>query len=144
MAKVTQVDFPPREIVSYTKETQTPVVTQEKEGESLFTFDRQSLKRMWSFSTVCFYTVTRWMRNIMMKGGNRKSVRKVHGVLWAYGLPMWLSLLWMWLACGSFPLPGQHADLHMWSMFHTACNFSPCAHCSCVLHWTLIAWLNFG
>lgn len=40
MAKVTQVDFPPREIVSYTKETQTPVVTQEKEGESLFTFDR--------------------------------------------------------------------------------------------------------
>uniref|UniRef100_H2V8L1 Dynein cytoplasmic 1 intermediate chain 2 n=1 Tax=Takifugu rubripes TaxID=31033 RepID=H2V8L1_TAKRU len=33
MAKVTQVDFPPREIVSYTKETQTPVVTQEKEGE---------------------------------------------------------------------------------------------------------------
>uniref|UniRef100_H2V8L0 Dynein cytoplasmic 1 intermediate chain 2 n=1 Tax=Takifugu rubripes TaxID=31033 RepID=H2V8L0_TAKRU len=31
MAKVTQVDFPPREIVSYTKETQTPVVTQEKE-----------------------------------------------------------------------------------------------------------------
>uniref|UniRef100_A0A674MSV9 Dynein cytoplasmic 1 intermediate chain 2 n=1 Tax=Takifugu rubripes TaxID=31033 RepID=A0A674MSV9_TAKRU len=33
MAKVTQVDFPPREIVSYTKETQTPVVTQEKEEE---------------------------------------------------------------------------------------------------------------
>lgn len=35
MAKVTQVDFPPREIVSYTKETQTPVVTQQKEGDSL-------------------------------------------------------------------------------------------------------------
>lgn len=35
MAKVTQVDFPPREIVSYTKETQTPVATQEKEGDSL-------------------------------------------------------------------------------------------------------------
>lgn len=34
MAKVTQVDFPPREIVSYTKETQTPVMTQQKEGES--------------------------------------------------------------------------------------------------------------
>uniref|UniRef100_H3C5N3 Dynein cytoplasmic 1 intermediate chain 2 n=1 Tax=Tetraodon nigroviridis TaxID=99883 RepID=H3C5N3_TETNG len=33
MAKVTQVDFPPREIVSYAKETQTPVVTQEKEEE---------------------------------------------------------------------------------------------------------------
>ena len=34
MAKVTQVDFPPRETVSYTKETQTPVVTQQKEGDS--------------------------------------------------------------------------------------------------------------
>ncbi|XP_033984798.1 cytoplasmic dynein 1 intermediate chain 2-like isoform X2 [Trematomus bernacchii] len=33
MAKVTQVDFPPRETVSYTKETQTPVVTQQKEAE---------------------------------------------------------------------------------------------------------------
>lgn len=33
MAKVTQVDFPPREIVSYTKETQTPVLTQTKEGD---------------------------------------------------------------------------------------------------------------
>lgn len=40
MAKVTQVDFPPREIVSYAKETQTPVVTQEKEGESLLTLAR--------------------------------------------------------------------------------------------------------
>lgn len=35
MAKVTQVDFPPRETVSYTKETQTPVMTQQKEGDSL-------------------------------------------------------------------------------------------------------------
>ncbi|XP_032845659.2 cytoplasmic dynein 1 intermediate chain 2 isoform X3 [Tyto alba] len=33
MAKITQVDFPPREIVTYTKETQTPVVTQPKEDE---------------------------------------------------------------------------------------------------------------
>uniref|UniRef100_A0A8C6VZJ5 Dynein cytoplasmic 1 intermediate chain 2 n=1 Tax=Nothobranchius furzeri TaxID=105023 RepID=A0A8C6VZJ5_NOTFU len=33
MAKVTQVDFLPRETVSYTKETQTPVMTQTKEGE---------------------------------------------------------------------------------------------------------------
>ncbi|XP_013856720.1 cytoplasmic dynein 1 intermediate chain 2 isoform X1 [Austrofundulus limnaeus] len=33
MAKVTLVDFPPREIVSYTKETQTPVMTQTKEEE---------------------------------------------------------------------------------------------------------------
>ncbi|XP_077435412.1 dynein, cytoplasmic 1, intermediate chain 2a isoform X2 [Vanacampus margaritifer] len=33
MAKVTQVDFPPRETVSYTKETQTPVITQQKEDE---------------------------------------------------------------------------------------------------------------
>lgn len=33
MAKITQVDFPPREIVTYTKETQTPIMTQPKEGE---------------------------------------------------------------------------------------------------------------
>ncbi|KAK2839786.1 hypothetical protein Q5P01_013526 [Channa striata] len=33
MAKVTQVDFPPREAVSYTKGTQTPVMTQQKEEE---------------------------------------------------------------------------------------------------------------
>ncbi|XP_004703802.1 cytoplasmic dynein 1 intermediate chain 2 isoform X9 [Echinops telfairi] len=33
MAKITQVDFPPREIVTYTKETQTPVVAQPKEDE---------------------------------------------------------------------------------------------------------------
>lgn len=46
MAKVTQVDFPPREIVSYTKETQTPVVTQEKEGECLFAFERLALHEL--------------------------------------------------------------------------------------------------
>lgn len=44
MAKVTQVDFPPRELVSYTKETQTPVLTQEKEGESLFTLEGSALR----------------------------------------------------------------------------------------------------
>uniref|UniRef100_A0A667ZKW0 Cytoplasmic dynein 1 intermediate chain 2 n=1 Tax=Myripristis murdjan TaxID=586833 RepID=A0A667ZKW0_9TELE len=33
MAKITHVDFPPRETVSYTKETQTPVMTQQKEEE---------------------------------------------------------------------------------------------------------------
>ena len=33
MAKITQVDFPPREIVTYTKETQTPVTAQPKEGK---------------------------------------------------------------------------------------------------------------
>ncbi|XP_075685557.1 cytoplasmic dynein 1 intermediate chain 2 isoform X1 [Rhinoderma darwinii] len=33
MAKITQVDFPPRETVTYTKETQTPIVAQENEGE---------------------------------------------------------------------------------------------------------------
>lgn len=33
MAKITQVDFPPREIVTYTKETQTPVTAQPKEDE---------------------------------------------------------------------------------------------------------------
>lgn len=44
MAKVTQVDFLPREIVSYTKETQTPVVTQEKEGECDFTLERPALR----------------------------------------------------------------------------------------------------
>uniref|UniRef100_A0AAQ5ZZQ9 Dynein, cytoplasmic 1, intermediate chain 2a n=1 Tax=Amphiprion ocellaris TaxID=80972 RepID=A0AAQ5ZZQ9_AMPOC len=39
MAKVTQVDFPPRETVSYTKETQTPVMTQSKEGDSHNVFE---------------------------------------------------------------------------------------------------------
>uniref|UniRef100_A0A8C7N9Y2 Dynein cytoplasmic 1 intermediate chain 2 n=1 Tax=Oncorhynchus kisutch TaxID=8019 RepID=A0A8C7N9Y2_ONCKI len=34
MAKITHVDFPPKETVSYTKETQTPVTTQQKEGEN--------------------------------------------------------------------------------------------------------------
>ncbi|XP_034283178.1 cytoplasmic dynein 1 intermediate chain 2 isoform X3 [Pantherophis guttatus] len=33
MSKITQVDFPPREMVTYTKETQTPVMTQPKEDE---------------------------------------------------------------------------------------------------------------
>uniref|UniRef100_A0A6Q2WWQ4 Dynein cytoplasmic 1 intermediate chain 2 n=1 Tax=Esox lucius TaxID=8010 RepID=A0A6Q2WWQ4_ESOLU len=33
MAKITHVDFPPKETVSYTKETQTPVQTQQKEEE---------------------------------------------------------------------------------------------------------------
>uniref|UniRef100_A0A8C7R3I8 Cytoplasmic dynein 1 intermediate chain 2 n=1 Tax=Oncorhynchus mykiss TaxID=8022 RepID=A0A8C7R3I8_ONCMY len=33
MAKITHVDFPPKETVSYTKETQTPVTTQQKEDE---------------------------------------------------------------------------------------------------------------
>ncbi|XP_033869849.1 cytoplasmic dynein 1 intermediate chain 2-like isoform X2 [Acipenser ruthenus] len=33
MGKITHVDFPPREVVSYTKETQTPVVTQQKEDD---------------------------------------------------------------------------------------------------------------
>ncbi|KAK2504902.1 hypothetical protein MC885_010255 [Smutsia gigantea] len=32
MAKIMQVDFPPREIVTYTKETQTPVMAQPKEA----------------------------------------------------------------------------------------------------------------
>ncbi|XP_052004529.1 dynein, cytoplasmic 1, intermediate chain 2a isoform X2 [Xyrauchen texanus] len=33
MAKMTHVDFPPKEVVSYTKETQTPTVTEQKEEE---------------------------------------------------------------------------------------------------------------
>uniref|UniRef100_A0A8C2UM67 Cytoplasmic dynein 1 intermediate chain 2 n=1 Tax=Chinchilla lanigera TaxID=34839 RepID=A0A8C2UM67_CHILA len=33
MAKITQVDFPPREIVTYTEETQTPIMAQPKEDE---------------------------------------------------------------------------------------------------------------
>uniref|UniRef100_A0A673M2R7 Cytoplasmic dynein 1 intermediate chain 2-like n=1 Tax=Sinocyclocheilus rhinocerous TaxID=307959 RepID=A0A673M2R7_9TELE len=33
MAKVTHVDFPPKEVVSYTKETQTPTMTEQKEEE---------------------------------------------------------------------------------------------------------------
>ncbi|XP_041433663.1 uncharacterized protein LOC431853 isoform X2 [Xenopus laevis] len=33
MSKVSQVDFPPRETVSYTKETQTPFLTKDNEGD---------------------------------------------------------------------------------------------------------------
>uniref|UniRef100_A0A8C1SZ64 Dynein, cytoplasmic 1, intermediate chain 2a n=1 Tax=Cyprinus carpio TaxID=7962 RepID=A0A8C1SZ64_CYPCA len=33
MVKVTHVDFPPKEVVSYTKETQTPTMTEQKEEE---------------------------------------------------------------------------------------------------------------
>uniref|UniRef100_A0A8C2H6W5 Dynein, cytoplasmic 1, intermediate chain 2a n=1 Tax=Cyprinus carpio TaxID=7962 RepID=A0A8C2H6W5_CYPCA len=35
MVKVTHVDFPPKEVVSYTKETQTPTVTEQKEGKTV-------------------------------------------------------------------------------------------------------------
>uniref|UniRef100_A0AAR2IMJ0 Dynein, cytoplasmic 1, intermediate chain 2a n=1 Tax=Pygocentrus nattereri TaxID=42514 RepID=A0AAR2IMJ0_PYGNA len=35
MAKVTHVDFPPKEVVSYTKETQTPTMKEEEEEEEL-------------------------------------------------------------------------------------------------------------
>lgn len=40
VSKVTQVDFLPREVVSYCKETQTPLATHQSEGELclLFTF----------------------------------------------------------------------------------------------------------
>lgn len=40
VSKVTQVDFLPREVVSYSKETQTPLATHQSEGELclLFTF----------------------------------------------------------------------------------------------------------
>uniref|UniRef100_A0A674CIV7 Cytoplasmic dynein 1 intermediate chain 2 n=1 Tax=Salmo trutta TaxID=8032 RepID=A0A674CIV7_SALTR len=41
MAKITHVDFPPKEMVSYTKETQTPVMTQQKEGERVDIFGTQ-------------------------------------------------------------------------------------------------------
>ncbi len=33
MSKVTQVDFPPKELVSYTKETQTPTQTHHRDGK---------------------------------------------------------------------------------------------------------------
>lgn len=46
MAKVTQVDFPPRETVSYTKETQTPVMTQQKEGDSHMILHRLTLNEL--------------------------------------------------------------------------------------------------
>nr|XP_008996961.1 cytoplasmic dynein 1 intermediate chain 2 isoform X9 [Callithrix jacchus] len=42
MAKITQVDFPPREIVTYTKETQTPVMAQPKEGKTKVIFIAES------------------------------------------------------------------------------------------------------
>lgn len=40
VSKITQVDFLPREVVSYSKETQTPLATHQSEGELclLFTF----------------------------------------------------------------------------------------------------------
>uniref|UniRef100_A0A8C3AW38 Dynein cytoplasmic 1 intermediate chain 2 n=1 Tax=Cyclopterus lumpus TaxID=8103 RepID=A0A8C3AW38_CYCLU len=53
MAKVTQVDFPPRETVSYTKETQTPVVTQQKEGDSQILLHRFILQ-----NGQCFFANT--------------------------------------------------------------------------------------
>ena len=33
VSKITQVDFLPREVVSYSKETQTPLATHQSEGE---------------------------------------------------------------------------------------------------------------
>lgn len=100
MAKVTQVDFPPREIVSYTKETQTPVVTQEKEGESLFTFVRLALPELGAQHIDAEPDNIVVLQHCMLlycvevnaehyeKGGDSKSVRKVHDVLRAYGLCM--------------------------------------------------------
>lgn len=45
MAKVTQVDFPPRETVSYSKETQTPTMTHQKEGDPRFYSTQVEAKR---------------------------------------------------------------------------------------------------
>lgn len=93
MAKVTQVDFPPREIVSYTKETQTPVVTQEKEGESVFTFDRLALPELGEQHIDAEPDNNALLQHCVLlycvevnaehcdEGGNRKSVRKVPDVL---------------------------------------------------------------
>lgn len=143
MAKVTLVDFPPREIVSYTKETQTPVVTQEKEGESLFASDRLSLSRAGG----TMYSYRAWKQCdpsalsafilcgiLWWRGGNLSGK---YMMSYAYkGCPC---VFTMWL----IPAAGQPTHLHTSSMFHAACSFSSCAHCSRVLEWTLIAWLNF-
>lgn len=54
MAKVTQVDFPPRETVSYTKETQTPAPAQAKEGDlCFFFFFSKNLKSMLFLMQLC-------------------------------------------------------------------------------------------
>lgn len=38
VSKITQVDFLPREVVSYSKETQTPLATHQSEGKIVITF----------------------------------------------------------------------------------------------------------
>lgn len=93
MAKVTQVDFPPREIVSYTKETQTPVVTQEKEGESLFPFARLALPELGAQhvnvepenNVVLQHWILLYCVEVNAErydeGGFRNSVREAHDIL---------------------------------------------------------------
>uniref|UniRef100_A0A672SD73 Cytoplasmic dynein 1 intermediate chain 2-like n=1 Tax=Sinocyclocheilus grahami TaxID=75366 RepID=A0A672SD73_SINGR len=44
MVKVTHVDFPPKEVVSYTKETQTPTMTEQKEETAPLTPDVEAEK----------------------------------------------------------------------------------------------------
>lgn len=62
MAKVTQVDFPPRELVSYSKETQTPVSTQPKDGTSHTLLSTHTLKmdsscvRCLYYNSLCAYS----------------------------------------------------------------------------------------
>lgn len=145
MAKVTQVDFPPREIVSYTKETQTPVVTQEKEGESLFTFVRLALPELGAQHIDAEPDNNAVLQHCMLlycvevnaehyeKGGGfeicQESTRCATSI-WAVHVTVCnMNGTGAWL----FPAARQPTLLHMSSMFPAACSFCCCAQCSRVL-----------
>lgn len=63
VSKVTQVDFLPREVVSYSKETQTPLATHQSEGKLclLFAFpviSRRNCQSVISFLLLFYLTIT--------------------------------------------------------------------------------------
>ena len=78
MAKVTQVDFPPRETVSYSKETQTPAQTQAKKG-NLHKFVRvHTEKRQQVVYDLCFVCENKWTNSIFIDRNLRGwSLRRV-------------------------------------------------------------------
>lgn len=42
-SKIVQIDFIPKELVSYSKETQTPITSDQAEGKELFLFLRYNM-----------------------------------------------------------------------------------------------------
>lgn len=62
VSKVTQVDFLPREVVSYSKETQTPLATHQSEGELCLLFTSHvtsgEIARVTSFVLILCLTIT--------------------------------------------------------------------------------------